>query len=248
MVDTLVSIVMATLLLITGLYAGKLEYFVGPLNLVYPGEASPRPEKPRRSYAGNKNTRGAYIATPHGVRTLFGKIQSLAFFFRVLVGCPTSTPKKTKEPILYINESLGDFSVAHFFVYLPLSCSPLGGIYLPLIYRTVITDEGYTSLSPELQGVGVPEVGKLNMENEQSAGNLGHSDSLAASEPAPCPRIGGMGIELSKLIATYPGNTGWASPPICINSYISDHMSKHVRPETDEEFGYYLAGLIEGDG
>lgn len=103
------------------------------------------------------------------------------------------------------------------------------------------------------------------MENEQSAGNLGHSDSLAAiflltkrKEPAPCPLApspsgagdGGMGIELSKLIATYPGNTGalLACPPTSIDSYISDHMSKHVRPETDEEFGYYLAGLIEGDG
>jgi hypothetical protein len=30
--------------------------------------------------------------------------------------------------------------------------------------------------------------------------------------------------------------------------HISDHLSKHKRPETDEEFGYYLAGLIEGDG
>jgi LAGLIDADG endonuclease len=26
------------------------------------------------------------------------------------------------------------------------------------------------------------------------------------------------------------------------------HMSKHKKPENDEEFGYYLAGLIEGDG
>ena len=29
---------------------------------------------------------------------------------------------------------------------------------------------------------------------------------------------------------------------------ISDHLKKHIRPETDNEFGYYLAGLIEGDG
>lgn len=32
------------------------------------------------------------------------------------------------------------------------------------------------------------------------------------------------------------------------NLFISDHLNKHTRPETDEEFGYYLAGLIEGDG
>jgi len=30
--------------------------------------------------------------------------------------------------------------------------------------------------------------------------------------------------------------------------FISDHLKKHIKPETDEEFGYYLAGLIEGDG
>jgi LAGLIDADG DNA endonuclease family protein len=122
------------------------------------------------------------------------------------------------------------------------------------------------------------------MENEQSAGNLGHSDSLAATVGLPTwpwarawPKgpLGpagpaGYGLvepqELSKLIATYParfqhayltlttsGTEGygvWSSlgGSTCINSYISDHMSKHVRPETDEEFGYYLAGLIEGDG
>lgn len=234
---------MVTLLLITGLYAGKLEYFIGPLNLVYPfiypfcfvqqtkrikklkTEASPRPN---REY-GNKNSRGAM----RGVRTLFGKIQSLI-----------------KEPIL--NESLSDLRVpyykygAHVYPFPPLSI--LYG-YARAICRTVITDEGYTShplrgrSAPRITRVGAPEMGKLNMENEQSAGNLGHSDSLAALEP----------LELSKLIATYPARSGGSFCPIggnptCINSYISDHMSKHVRPETDEEFGYYLAGLIEGDG
>lgn len=32
------------------------------------------------------------------------------------------------------------------------------------------------------------------------------------------------------------------------NDHISDHVFKHRKPETEEEFGYYLAGLIEGDG
>jgi hypothetical protein len=31
------------------------------------------------------------------------------------------------------------------------------------------------------------------------------------------------------------------------NCYISDHLFKHKKPKTDEEIGYYLAGLIEGD-
>lgn len=29
---------------------------------------------------------------------------------------------------------------------------------------------------------------------------------------------------------------------------LSDHLAKHRKPESDEDFGYYLAGLIEGDG
>ena len=29
---------------------------------------------------------------------------------------------------------------------------------------------------------------------------------------------------------------------------ISDHMKKHSKPSNDEDFGYYLAGLIEGNG
>jgi len=29
---------------------------------------------------------------------------------------------------------------------------------------------------------------------------------------------------------------------------ISDHMEKHHRYDSDEAFGHYLAGLIEGDG
>jgi hypothetical protein len=30
--------------------------------------------------------------------------------------------------------------------------------------------------------------------------------------------------------------------------YISDHLNKNNKPKTEEEFGYYLAGLIEGNG
>lgn len=30
--------------------------------------------------------------------------------------------------------------------------------------------------------------------------------------------------------------------------FISDHLKKHHKPESEEEFGHYLAGLIEGDG
>lgn len=117
MVDTLVSLVMISLLFIIGLYAGKLEYFIGPFSL-----------------------------------WLFGKIQSLI-----------------RGPIFYVK--------------------------------------------------------KLNMEDEQSAGNPYYSYSRR--------------LHLEELSR---------SALITENLHISDHMNKHVRPKTDEEFGYYLAGLIEGDG
>jgi hypothetical protein len=59
-------------------------------------------------------------------------------------------------------------------------------------------------------------LGKIQIENEQSAGNSDISD------------------EINNLIQD--------------DDKISDHLIKHNKPETDEEFGYYLAGLIEGDG
>ena len=30
--------------------------------------------------------------------------------------------------------------------------------------------------------------------------------------------------------------------------YISEHVPKHLKPINDDQFGHYLAGLIEGDG
>ena len=32
------------------------------------------------------------------------------------------------------------------------------------------------------------------------------------------------------------------------NQKISDHLNKYRKPESDEELGWYLAGLIESDG
>ena len=37
-------------------------------------------------------------------------------------------------------------------------------------------------------------------------------------------------------------------PLISKDYFISDHLTKHVKPVNDTDFGYYLAGLIEGDG
>lgn len=60
-------------------------------------------------------------------------------------------------------------------------------------------------------------LGKIQIENEQSAGNSNISDKF------------------NNLIEE--------------KFYISDHMyCKDNKPKTDEEFGYYLAGLMEGNG
>src|SRR6267154_1401749 len=59
-------------------------------------------------------------------------------------------------------------------------------------------------------------LGKIQIENEQSAGNFDISEKI------------------NNLIQGI--------------DHISDHLIKHNKPETDEEFGYYLAGLIEGNG
>lgn len=59
-----------------------------------------------------------------------------------------------------------------------------------------------------------------NTENERSAGNLRVGPSL----------VSGSNLLISK------------------NLQISDHLTKHTKPKTDEEFGYYLAGLIESSG
>src|SRR5229473_173960 len=55
-------------------------------------------------------------------------------------------------------------------------------------------------------------LGKIQIENEQSAGNSDISD------------------EINNLIQE--------------NDHISDHLLKHNKPETDEEFGYYIKKQI----
>lgn len=49
-------------------------------------------------------------------------------------------------------------------------------------------------------------------------------------------------INISKKL--FLSNTNWNTELII--KY--QHLNKHRRPESDESFGYYLAGLIEGDG
>jgi hypothetical protein len=144
---------MGTLHLIIGLYAGKLEYFIGPLSLELFGKIQSRARGEAQASEGS-----ASIPFATGVfdscRSRLALLEPIRFFFFF-----RATPKKK-----------------------------------------IIEN-------------------KLKMENEQSAGNLDHSDS---------------NVEFSKLIEK--------------NLHISDHMDKHVKPKTDIEFGYYLAGLIEGDG
>src|SRR5713226_7438921 len=72
-------------------------------------------------------------------------------------------------------------------------------------------------------------LGKIQIENEQSAGNSDISDEINNL------------IQKNNHISNHLLKHNK-------NDFISDHLLKHNQPETDEEFGYYLAGLIEGDG
>jgi len=55
-----------------------------------------------------------------------------------------------------------------------------------------------------------------------------------------------------QVILTRPQPASFRTDPEVIFDFdapeLSDHMQKHRKPETDRELGYYLAGLIEGDG
>jgi hypothetical protein len=54
------------------------------------------------------------------------------------------------------------------------------------------------------------------------------------------------------IIYTKNGTSETLRNEIVVNSenikLISDHVPKHLKPLTNQQFGYYLAGLIDGDG
>ncbi len=86
-----------------------------------------------------------------------------------------------------------------------------------------------------------PPAGVLN-HDKQSAGNPLSNLYLTPQPPAPLA----LDHEAPELDLGAPSDT----PPEGgrdINIHISDHLL-YNRPNNDSEWGYYLAGLIEGDG
>lgn len=73
-------------------------------------------------------------------------------------------------------------------------------------------------------------------ENEQSAGNRRVSYFSFASNTKTANSIFFSYIDCK------------SNEIISQNLHISDHLPKHTKPKTDDEFGFYLAGLIEAGG
>lgn len=74
------------------------------------------------------------------------------------------------------------------------------------------------------------------IENKLSAGN-----PISFFTAYIIPKIDNVNLNAEEVF-------DFDKPLISKENLISDHLKKHIKPETEEDFGYYLAGLIEGDG
>jgi hypothetical protein len=83
---------------------------------------------------------------------------------------------------------------------------------------------------------GQTELSKNVIENKLSAGN-----PFSFS-------IGNIISKINNVNENVEVLFDFDTPLISTANFISDHLKKHIKPESDEDFGYYLAGLIEGDG
>nr|BAF44929.1 hypothetical protein [Lobophyllia corymbosa] len=84
----------------------------------------------------------------------------------------------------------------------------------------------------EYSGTPTLVVVTIHARYNQSAGNRSCKKVLPLTDCNKCPTFGLTG----------------SSETVRKNSSLSVHCPQHFRPTTDKEFGYYLAGLIEGDG
>lgn len=81
----------------------------------------------------------------------------------------------------------------------------------------------------------------INSDIKESAGNPSVNKSL----PLEIQRLKKNNPNFEPLTeVVFDFDTALISDDILI----SDHLTKHRKPLTDEDFGFYLAGLIEGDG
>lgn len=236
-VDTLVSKIMVTLFLSLGLYAGKLDYNFGPLSLKYILVTLALLRTPTNyPSAGGQGVRRRSVPGPEGDRLqsiksqgrrLFGKIQNLYYKFNFALTAKGSLP---------------------FFP------SSLREDPCPVLYSKA--EEGKKGKN----GGGIT---KLKFKNEQSAGNslFRLPPFLGVGRVAP-------GRELLPLQQELQSNLNLISPwsgSLAEKYHISDHLIKHKKPScgpfypqedqrsggmgfNNVDFGYYLSGLIEGNG
>lgn len=96
----------------------------------------------------------------------------------------------------------------------------------------------------------------INNNEEQSAGNMdfvsGHVNAL--KQPGEAAAVSNdqdlykVNDDFEEQFDVSLEEYFYGNGTIPKDLWISDHMKKHSKPKTDEEFGFYLAGLIEGNG
>jgi hypothetical protein len=213
-VDTLVSKVMVTLLISIGLYAGKLDYFIGPL-----------------SY------------------WLFGKIQSLniePYFIK---------RNKFFSLIKENKQSAGNF----FFIYLIYIINTLNNTRLRLFslfykYFSMNSKNNSNGLNSDSYVSEAINLGKLSALSkyiiEDRAkfrdNNTKFNNKISNHKYST---LSNKSIFIKEIeynnIKEYNGKTTKIYNEL---ETISDHIITHVKPNTNEKLGYYLTGLIEGNG
>jgi Cytochrome C and Quinol oxidase polypeptide I/LAGLIDADG endonuclease len=205
-VDTFVSKVMVTLLISIGLYAGKLDYFIGPLS-----------------------------------NWLFGKIQSLNIEpYLIKINKFISLIKENKQ-------SAGNF----FFLYLIFIKYTLNNTRLRLFsylykYFSMNSNSNFNSkgLNSDINKSEPINLGKLSALSKYTIEDRDKNNKF--NNKFYNQKYFTL-FNKSKIIKEieYVGKS--------TNIYneletISDHISTHVKPNTNEKLGYYLTGLIEGNG
>jgi hypothetical protein len=92
--------------------------------------------------------------------------------------------------------------------------------------------------------------GVLGLKNYKNSSTHNFLLDLEVKDPETSPSRGREGQEtsyFSGLLNHYTSSEGLLEDFAEIEK-ISDHMKKHEKPLGETEFGYYLAGLIEGGG
>jgi hypothetical protein len=92
----------------------------------------------------------------------------------------------------------------------------------------------------------VPYAGKLTCLGPLNNHNINLTPSLTKGGISICEKAIFKGTILNNIRSA--GNPLCSTRGLLVPELISDHLGPHLLPKDDNDFGHYLAGLIEGDG